>query len=120
KKGYPAIHAVGRASVNAPRLIDIQWGKKSNPTLTLVGKGVCFDTGGLNLKPGPFMRNMEKDMAGAAHVLGLAHMIMSANLPIRLRVLIPAVENSVSGSSIRPGDILQMRSGTFVEITNTD
>lgn len=120
KKGYPAIHAVGRASVNAPRLIDIQWGKKSNPSLTLVGKGVCFDTGGLNLKPGPFMRNMKKDMAGAAHVLGLAQMIMAANLPIRLRVLIPAVENSVSGSSIRPGDIIQMRSGTFVEITNTD
>ncbi|MBA2653881.1 MAG: leucyl aminopeptidase family protein [Gammaproteobacteria bacterium] len=120
KKGYPAIHAVGRASVNAPRLIDIRWGKKSDPHITLIGKGVCFDTGGLDIKPAMFMRFMKKDMAGAAHVLGLAQMIMSANLPIQLRVLIPAVENSVSGSAIRPGDVIQMRSGTFVEVTNTD
>lgn len=120
KKNFPAIHAVGRASVNAPRLIDIQWGKKSDPRVTLVGKGVCFDTGGLDIKTSLTMRYMKKDMAGAAHVLGLAKMIMAANLPIRLRVLIPAVENSISGSAIRPGDILKMRSGTFVEITNTD
>lgn len=120
KKNYPAIHTVGRASVNAPRLIDLQWGKKSDPAITLIGKGVCFDTGGLDIKPSIMMRFMKKDMAGAAHVLGLAYMIMSANLPIRLRVLIPAVENSVSGSAMRPGDIIQMRNGTFVEITNTD
>lgn len=120
KKNYPAIHAVGRASVNAPRLIDLQWGKKDHPLITLVGKGVCFDSGGLDIKPADGMRYMKKDMAGAAHVLGLAQMIMSANLPLRLRVLIPAVENAVSGSAIRPGDILKMRNGLFVEITNTD
>jgi leucyl aminopeptidase len=120
KKGYPAIHMVGRASISAPRLIDIQWGKKSNPHVTLIGKGVCFDTGGLDIKPSLFMRYMKKDMAGAAHVLGLARMIMSANLPIRLRVLIPAVENSVSSNAMRPGDVIQMRNGIFVEVTNTD
>jgi leucyl aminopeptidase len=120
KKGYPAVHMVGRASVSAPRLIDIEWGKKSNPHVTLIGKGVCFDTGGLDIKPAPFMRFMKKDMAGAAHVLGLARMIMSANLPIRLRVLIPAVENSVSGNAMRPGDVIKMRNGLFVEVTNTD
>jgi leucyl aminopeptidase len=120
KKGYPAIHMVGRASVSAPRLIDIQWGKKSNPHVTLIGKGVCFDTGGLDIKPSLFMRYMKKDMAGAAHVLGLARMIMSANLPIRLRVLIPAVENSVSSNAMRPGDVIKMRNGLFVEVTNTD
>jgi leucyl aminopeptidase len=120
KEGYPAIHGVGRASANAPRLIDLQWGDKSAPKITLVGKGVCFDTGGLNLKPAAFMRFMKKDMAGAAHVLGLAYMIMAEKLPLQLRVLIPAVENSVSGSAMRPGDILKMRNGLFVEITNTD
>ncbi len=120
KKDYPAIHAVGRASVNAPRLIDIQWGKKSNPHITLIGKGVCFDSGGLDIKPSLMMRYMKKDMAGAAHVLGLAQMIMTANLPLRLRILIPAVENAISGSAIRPGDILKMRNGMYVEITNTD
>ena len=120
KKGYPATHAVGRASVNAPRLIDLHWGKKTNPHITLIGKGVCFDSGGLDIKPSLMMRYMKKDMAGAAHVLGLAHMIMAANLPIQLRVLIPAVENSISGSAIRPGDILKMRNGVSVEITNTD
>jgi leucyl aminopeptidase len=120
KKDFPAIHTVGRASMNAPRLIDFQWGKKNHPMVTLVGKGVCFDTGGLDLKPAIGMRYMKKDMAGAAHVLGLAYMIMSADLPIRLRVLIPAVENSVSSSAMRPGDILKMRNGMFVEITNTD
>ena len=120
KKGYPAIHAVGRASINAPRLVDFQWGKKTNPHIALIGKGVCFDTGGLDIKSSLTMRYMKKDMAGAAHVLGLAKMIMTANLPLQLRVLIPIVENSVSGSSIRPGDIIQMRNGKFVEVTNTD
>jgi leucyl aminopeptidase len=120
KKNFPAIHMVGRASVHAPRLIDLQWGKQSNPHITLIGKGVCFDSGGLDIKPAPFMRFMKKDMAGAAHVLGLAQMIMSANLPVRLRVLIPAVENAISGFAMRPGDIIQMRNGMFVEITNTD
>lgn len=120
KKGYPAIHAIGRASINAPRLIDLEWGKKSNPHVVLVGKGVCFDTGGLDLKPAMGMRYMKKDMAGAAHVLGLAQMIMSANLPLQIRVLIPAVENAVSGGAIRPGDVIQTRNGMTVEITNTD
>lgn len=120
KKGYPAIHLVGRSSMNAPRLIDLQWGEKSHPHITLIGKGVCFDTGGLDLKPAAFMRFMKKDMAGAAHALGLAYMIMSANLPIRLRVLIPAVENAISASAMRPGDIVKMRNGLFVEVTNTD
>ncbi|MEO0915776.1 MAG: leucyl aminopeptidase family protein, partial [Pseudomonadota bacterium] len=116
---YPMIHAVGRASPRAPRLIDMVWGN-SGPQLTLVGKGVCFDTGGLNLKPGGSMGLMKKDMGGAANVLGLAHMIMAAKMPIRLRVLIPAVENAVSGSAFRPGDILQSRKGLTVEINNTD
>lgn len=114
----PLIHTVGRASTSAPRLIDISWG--SGPQLTLVGKGVCFDTGGLNLKPGSSMGLMKKDMGGAANVLGLAHMIMALNLPLRLRVLIPAVENAVDGSAFRPGDILTARNGLTVEINNTD
>lgn len=120
KKGYPAIHMVGRASVNAPRLIDLQWGKKSDPHVTLIGKGVTFDSGGLDIKPSAFMRYMKKDMAGAAHVLGLAQMIMAAKLPIQLRVLIPAVENAVSGNAMRPGDVIRMRNGMTVEVTNTD
>jgi len=117
---YPAIFTVGRASYNSPRLIDIQWGDKKAPKLTLVGKGVCFDTGGLNLKPNNGMLLMKKDMGGAAHVLGLAKMIMQANLPVCLRVLIPAVENAISGDSFRPGDIITMRNGKTVEITDTD
>ncbi len=116
---FPMIHTVGRASTDAPRLIDMRWGN-TGPTLTLVGKGVCFDTGGLNLKPGGSMALMKKDMGGAANVLGLAQMIMAADLPVRLRVLIPAVENSVSGNSFRPGDILTSRKGLTVEINNTD
>ncbi len=116
---YPLIHTVGRAADRAPRLVDIKWGR-TGPQLTLVGKGVCFDTGGLNLKPGASMGLMKKDMGGAAAVLGLAHMIMSLNLPLRLRVLIPAVENSVSGNAFRPGDILNSRKGLTVEINNTD
>jgi len=119
KQNLPMIHAVGRASDRRPRLIDMQWGT-SGPKLTLVGKGVCFDTGGLNLKPGASMGLMKKDMGGAAAVLGLAHMIMAAKLPLQLRVLIPAVENSVSGSAFRPGDVLTSRKGLTVEINNTD
>jgi leucyl aminopeptidase len=115
----PLIHTVGRAADQAPRLIDMQWGS-AGPKLTLVGKGVCFDTGGLNLKPGASMGLMKKDMGGAANVLGLARMIMAASLPLQLRVLIPAVENSVSGNAFRPGDVLTSRKGLTVEINNTD
>ncbi|HEY1632831.1 MAG TPA: leucyl aminopeptidase family protein [Rhizomicrobium sp.] len=120
KKNYPLIHTVGRASVRAPRLIDIVWGRATAPKLTLVGKGVCFDTGGLDLKPSSGMLTMKKDMGGAATVLGLAHMIMDARLDVRLRVLIPAVENSVSGDAYRPGDVFPSRKGLTVEIGNTD
>ena len=118
-QNFPMIHAVGRASPRAPRLIDMSWGS-SGPKLTLVGKGVCFDTGGLNLKPGASMGLMKKDMGGAANVLGLAHMIMAGGMECRLRVLIPAVENSVAGDAFRPGDILDSRKGLTVEINNTD
>ena len=119
EQGFPMIHAVGRASDQAPRLLDMRWGH-TGPTLTLVGKGVCFDTGGLNLKPGASMGLMKKDMGGAAAVLGLAQMIMTLGLKLRLRVLIPAVENSVSAGAMRPGDILTSRKGLTVEINNTD
>jgi leucyl aminopeptidase len=117
--GFPMIHTVGRASSRAPRLLDMRWGT-TGPQLTLVGKGVCFDTGGLNIKPGASMGLMKKDMGGAATVLGLAHMIMGLGLPIRLRVLIPAVENSIDGDAFRPQDILTSRKGLTVEINNTD
>lgn len=120
KKNFPMIHAVGRASDNAPRLIDLKWGKASHKKITLVGKGVCFDTGGLNIKPGNSMLLMKKDMGGAANVLGLAYMIMAAKLPVRLRVLIPAVENNISANAFRPGDVLSSRKGISVEIGNTD
>ncbi len=116
---FPMIHTVGRASSRAPRLIDMRWGD-TGPQLTLVGKGVCFDTGGLNIKPGNSMGLMKKDMGGAATVLGLAHMIMALELPLRLRVLIPAVENSIDGNAFRPQDILTSRKGLTVEINNTD
>jgi leucyl aminopeptidase len=119
-ENFPAIHAVGRASVREPRLLELRWGEPGRPRVTLVGKGVCFDTGGLNLKQPPGMRNMKKDMGGAAHVLGLAKMIMDAGLPVSLRVLIPAVENSVAGNAYRPGDVVPTRSGLTVEIGNTD
>jgi leucyl aminopeptidase len=115
----PMIHAVGRAAAEDPRLIDMRWGG-AGPTLTLVGKGVCFDTGGLDLKPAAGMALMKKDMGGAATVLGLARMIMALNLPVRLRVLIPAVENAVSAAAFRPGDILTARNGLTVEVNNTD
>jgi leucyl aminopeptidase len=117
---FPLIHAVGRASVRAPRLIDMTWGKADAPKVTLVGKGVCFDTGGLNLKPGASMAMMKKDMGGSANVLGLARMVMDAGMNVRLRVLIPAVENSVDGNAFRPGDVLQSYKGLTVEIGNTD
>ena len=115
----PMIHTVGRAADRAPRLIDMRWGD-TGPTLTLVGKGVCFDTGGLNLKPASSMGLMKKDMGGAAAVLGLAHMIMATGAQVQLRVLIPAVENSVSSNAFRPQDILTSRKGLTVEINNTD
>ncbi len=117
---YPTIHAVGRASVHTPRLVDLTWGDSKNPQVTLVGKGVCFDSGGLDMKPAAGMRNMKKDMGGAAHVLGLAQLIMAFNLPINLRVLIPAVENAVSSNALRPGDVVTTRKGLTVEIHNTD
>jgi leucyl aminopeptidase len=119
KKNYPAIHAVGRASSRAPRLVDLRWGAKG-PRVTLVGKGVCFDSGGLDLKSAAGMKLMKKDMGGAAHVLGLASMIMAARLRLRLRVLVPAVENSVSGDAFRPLDVLATRKGLSVEVGNTD
>ena len=120
RRGFPTIHAVGRASANAPRLIDLRWGRTNAPKVTLLGKGVCFDSGGLDIKPAHGMLRMKKDMAGAAHVLGLARMIMSAKLDVRLRVLIPAVENSISGNALRPLDIVKTRSGITVEVGNTD
>jgi len=120
KANYPLIHAVGRASTRSPRLIDLRWGEPAHPRVTIVGKGVCFDTGGLDLKPGPGMLLMKKDMGGAAHALGLARMIVEARLPVRLRVLAPAVENSVSGNAIRPLDVFRSRKGITVEIGNTD
>jgi len=120
EKGFPMIHAVGKASPRAPRLIDFSWGPARAPKVTLVGKGVCFDTGGLDIKPASGMALMKKDMGGAANVLGLAQMIMAANLKVRLRVLIPAVENSIAGNAFRPGDVLTSRKGITVEIGNTD
>ena len=119
-ENYPTIHAVGRASTRAPRLVDIVWGDAAAPKVTLVGKGVCFDTGGLDLKTASGMRLMKKDMAGAAIVLGLAQAIMDAGLPVRLRVLLPCVENAVSGNAMRPLDIVRTRKGLTVEIGNTD
>lgn len=121
-ENYPAVHAVGRAAAQSrrPRLIDLAWGDEAAPRLTLVGKGVCFDSGGLDIKPSSNMKLMKKDMGGAAHVLGLALMVMAAGLKVRLRVLIPAVENSVSGESMRPLDVLATRKGLSVEVGNTD
>jgi leucyl aminopeptidase len=119
-KGFPLIQAVGGGSPRAPRLIDFTWGNPKHPKVTLVGKGVCFDTGGLDIKSDAGMLNMKKDMGGAATALALAHMVMSARLPVRLRVIIPAVENSISGTSFRPRDIFRARNGITVEIGNTD
>jgi leucyl aminopeptidase len=120
RQNFPLIHAVGMASSRAPRLIDLTWGDPAHPKVTLVGKGVCFDTGGLDLKPSSGMLIMKKDMGGAANVLALAQMVMDAKLKLRLRVLIPAVENAVSGSAFRPLDIFTSRKGLSVEIGNTD
>ena len=119
-QNFPMIHAVGRAGPEAPRLMDLTWGRKGDPKITLVGKGVTFDTGGLDIKPSSSMLLMKKDMWGAANVLGLAHAIMDAKLRVRLRVLIPIVENSISATAFRPGDVLSSRSGMTVEIGNTD
>jgi leucyl aminopeptidase len=119
-RNFPLIHAVGRAAKGAPRLIDMTWGDEAAPKVTLVGKGVCFDTGGLDIKPDSAMLLMKKDMGGAASVLGLAHMIMGRGLRLRLRVVIPAVENAISGDAFRPRDIYRSRKGLSVEIGNTD
>ena len=120
RRNYPSIHAVGRAAANKPRLIDFTWGNPRDPKVTLVGKGVCFDSGGLDIKPSSNMLLMKKDMGGGAHVLGLADMIMGARLPVRLRVMVPAVENMIAGNAYRPMDIIRTRKGITVEIGNTD
>ena len=120
EKNYPLIHAVGRASEHAPRLIKLQWGNPKHPLVCIAGKGVCFDSGGLNIKPASGMRWMKKDMGGAAHALGLANYIMQTNMPIRLELAIPAVENAISANAYRPGDVIVSRSGQSVEIDNTD
>ena len=119
-RNFRVIHAVGRASVSAPRLIDLRWGDPGHPKVTLVGKGVCFDSGGLDLKTASGMRLMKKDMGGAAHVLGLSRLVAARRLPISLRVLVPAVENAVAGNAYRPGDVLRAYDGTTIEVDNTD
>ncbi len=119
-EGFPMIAAVGRAAAEAPRLIDLRWGDPADPTVTVIGKGVCFDTGGLDIKPSAGMRLMKKDMGGAAAALALARMVMARGLAVRLRVLIPAVENAVGPGAFRPGDILRSRKGLTVEVANTD
>ena len=119
-QNFPAIHAVGRASHRAPRLIALQWGDPAHPHVALVGKGVCFDTGGLDIKPADGMRNMKKDMGGAAHALALAGLVMARRLPVRLTLLVPAVENSIGPDAFRPGEIIATRKGISVEIDNTD
>lgn len=120
RDNFPAIHAVGRAAADAPRLLSLTWGDEKHPRVTLVGKGVCFDSGGLDIKPSSGMRLMKKDMGGAAQVIGLAQLLMTHRLPIRLQVLIPAVENAIGSQAYRPGDVLTMRNGLTVEIDNTD
>lgn len=122
KENYPAVHAVGRAAVasRAPRMIEVTWGDPTHPVLALVGKGVVFDTGGLDIKPSAGMRLMKKDMGGAAHALALGRMVMEAGLPVRLVILTPVVENAISGDAMRPGDVLQTRVGLTVEVGNTD
>ena len=121
-RGYPAVHAVGRAAHadRAPRMIEMTWGGLDRPTIAIVGKGVVFDSGGLDIKPSAGMRWMKKDMGGAAHALALGQMIMALGLPVRLHVLIPVVENAISGDAMRPGDVLATRSGLTVEVGNTD
>ncbi|WP_342316792.1 leucyl aminopeptidase family protein [Lysobacter sp. FW306-1B-D06B] len=117
---FPAIHAVGRASHRAPRLITLRWGDESHPHVVIVGKGVCFDTGGLDLKPADGMRNMKKDMGGAAHAIALAELVMTQRLPLRITLLVPAVENAVGPNAFRPGEVVDTRKGITVEIDNTD
>jgi leucyl aminopeptidase len=119
-RNFPLIHTVGMASPRAPRLIDLTWGNPKHPKVTIVGKGVCFDTGGLDIKPSSGMLLMKKDMGGAANILGLAELIMGAKLKLRLRMLIPAVENAIAGNAFRPGDVFKTRKGLTVEIGNTD
>ncbi len=119
-QNFPAIHAVGRASHRAPRLIALHWGDAAHPHIALVGKGVCFDTGGLNIKPGEGMRNMKKDMGGAAHAIALAELIMARGLPVRFTLLIAAVENAIGPNALRPGEVIDTRLGVSVEIDNTD
>jgi leucyl aminopeptidase len=120
KQNYPLIHAVGRAALQAPRLLHLSWGNADAPRVTLVGKGVCFDTGGLDIKPSAGMRLMKKDMGGAAHALALGQIVMNAKLPVKLDVFLPVVENAISGDAFRPGDIIKSRQGLTVEIDNTD
>ncbi len=120
REGFPAVHAVGRAAESAPRLIDFSWGDPARPRVTLVGKGVCFDSGGLDIKPASGMLLMKKDMGGAACVLALARVVMESALPVHLRVLVPAVENAIAGNAYRPGDVLRTRKGLTVEVGNTD
>ena len=119
-QNYPMVHAVGRAAVYEPRFMELEWGDPSHPSLALVGKGVTFDSGGLDIKPGSGMRIMKKDMGGSAHVIALSQLIMSANLPVHLKLYVPSVENAVAGNSFRPGDILTSRKGLTIEIDNTD
>ena len=122
QEGFPLIHAVGRAAARerAPRLIELEWGNPAHPRIAIIGKGVCFDTGGLDIKPASGMRLMKKDMGGAAHALALARLVMGGRLPVRLHLLIPAVENSISANAVRPGDVLRSRKGLTVEVSNTD
>ena len=120
QQNFPTIHAVGRASHRAPRLIELEWGDPAHPRIAVVGKGVCFDTGGLDLKTGDGMRNMKKDMGGGAHALALAHLVMAQRLPVHLTVLVPAVENAIAGNAFRPGEVIVTRQGLSVEIDNTD
>jgi len=120
EQNYPMVHAVGRAGPEAPRIMELSWGDPKHPQLALVGKGVAFDTGGLNLKTGNYMRLMKKDMGGAAHAIALAELVMGANLPVHLKLYVPAVENAIAGDAFRPGDVLSSRKGLSVEIDNTD
>jgi len=119
-QNYPMVHAVGRAGPEEPRIMELSWGDEEHPELAIVGKGVAFDTGGLNLKTGNYMRLMKKDMGGAAHAIALAELVMGANLPVYLKLYVPAVENAIAGSAFRPGDVLSSRKGLSVEIDNTD
>ena len=119
-ENFPLVHAVGRAATVEPRLVKLEWGNEAHPELALVGKGVSFDSGGLNIKTGDYMRLMKKDMGGAAHAIALAKLVMDANLPVHLKLYIPTVENAISGNAFRPGDVIKSRKGLTVEIDITD